>query len=388
MNIPLVIFSSQDFDDLPTRKHRLAKRFAANGQKVLYIEAPFTYLSALKDPTYKPKLLRAGKIVEAEKNLFVASPPPMMPFYGRFGIMQKMACRTIANFAQNAMKKVGFPKEFAALFYLPWMTPIVGKVKPRVAIYDCVDDHAGYGGTSSKTFIEAAEGKLSASCDIVFATAKALAKKLAKHNPNTIYMPNAVDPSLFALQPPAPELQNIPLPRVVYAGALRWWFDPELLFDVASARPDVNFVIIGEERNSELGDVGAKLRNLPNTFFLGKKPQSELPSLMSGATCGIIPFKVSDLISSVSPLKLYEYASMGLPTVSVPMEEVLDMPDEVVRIANTAKDFGGWIDKLIGESPDKKALESFVARNTWEARFQIFEKELAKAWEKRSGSPR
>ncbi len=388
MNTPLVIFSSQDFDDLPTRKHRLAKRFAANGQKVLYIEAPFTYLSALKDPTYKPKLLRAGKVVEAEKNLFVASPPPMMPFYGRFGIMQKMACATIANFAQSAMKKVGFPKEFAALFYLPWMTPIVGKVKPRVAIYDCVDDHAGYGGTSSKSFIEAAEGKLSASCDIVFATAKALAKKLAKHNPNTIYMPNAVDPSLFAQQPPAPELANIPLPRVVYAGALRWWFDPELLLEVANARPNVSFVVIGEERNSELGESGAKLRNLPNTFFLGKRPQRELPSLMSGASCGIIPFKVSDLISSVSPLKLYEYASMGLPTVSVPMEEVLDMPDEVVRIANTAKDFGGWIDKLIEEGPDKKALESFVAQNTWEARFQIFEKELGKAWEKRSGSPR
>jgi len=58
MNVPLIIFSSQDFDDLPTRKHRIAKKFASQGSKVIYIEAPFTHLSAIKDPTYRPKVER------------------------------------------------------------------------------------------------------------------------------------------------------------------------------------------------------------------------------------------------------------------------------------------------------------------------------------------
>lgn len=381
--IPLVIFSSQDFDDLPTRKHRLANWLSSKGNPVLYIEAPFTYLSALKDPTYRPKVERAGKIEQINPNLWVASPPAMMPFYGRFGVCQGMACGKISNFALSTMKKIGFPKEYAALFYLPWMEPVMRRVRPKANFYDCVDDHAGYGGTSSKSFIESAEAKLCFSADTVFATARSIAGRLSQFNQNTIYMPNAVDPTLFQSNGESDVVKIIPKPRAVYAGALRWWFDGNLLLEVAKARPNVNFIIIGEERGGELGAEGQTLRTLPNVHFLGKKPQKELPGLMAGASCGIIPFKQGPLIASVSPLKLYEYASMGLPTVSVPMMELEDMPGEVVAIAPDSKSFIEALDRACKTQADSQALKKFVAANTWDSRMERFFTEFERIWQKK-----
>ena len=381
--IPLVIFSSQDFDDLPTRKHRLAYWMSVKGHPTLYIEAPFTYLSALKDPTYKPKVKKAGKVTKINDKLWVASPPSMMPFYGRFGACQNMAAGTIAGFAKKVMSQIGFPKDFAALFYLPWMEPVERDVKPKISFYDCVDDHAGYGGTSSKTFIESAEAKLCESVDGVFATAKSIANRLGQFNRNTIYMPNAVDPDLFTADVDSEITKYIPKPHIVYAGALRWWFDTKMMLDLARSRPAYSFIIVGEERNGELGAEGQMLRSLPNVHFLGKKPQSELPSLMSGASCGIIPFKTGPLIASVSPLKLYEYASMGLHTVSVPMMELEMMPDSVVTKVADTNGFIAAVDRAVTNPPDTQALKTFVSANTWESRMNRFYTEFEKQWQKR-----
>jgi len=378
---PLVIFSSQDFDDLPTRKHKLAKHFSSK-VPILYIEAPFTYLSALKDPTYKPKVKRSGQIKQIRPNLWVASPPAMMPFYGRIGFMQKMACGKIANFALKIMKEINFPKDFTALIYLPWMKPVIDKIKPRVVFYDCVDDHAGYGGTSSKAFIEKAEELLCKSCDAVFTTAKSLQKRLSSFNTNTVYLPNAVDPEIFKPTSPSSEVEIIPKPRVVYSGALRWWFDSDLMIHLAEELPNIHFIIIGGERNSELGENGRKLRAMHNVHFLGKRFQEELPGLMSGSCCGIIPFKENALIASVSPLKLYEYASMCLPTVSVPMAELVDMPADVVRVANGFEQFKQEILNFTLKSPNADVLKVFSANNTWDTRFALFEDELERCWKK------
>jgi glycosyltransferase involved in cell wall biosynthesis len=381
--IPLVIFSSQDFDDLPTRKHRLAGWMSVKGNPTLYIEAPFTYLSALKDPTYRPKVKRAGQIRKIHDNLWVASPPAMMPFYGRYGICQNMAAGKIANFARSVMKKIGFPKEFVALFYLPWMEPIIQSVKPKASFYDCVDDHAGYGGTSSKTFIESAEARLCENVSAVFATAKSIAIRLSSFNRNTVYMPNAVDPDLFTSDGESELTKYIAKPQIVYAGALRWWFDSQLMLGLAKSRPKYSFLIIGEERNGELGADGQALRSLPNVHFLGKKPQSELPGLMAEAACGIIPFKTGPLIASVSPLKLYEYASMGLHTVSVPMMELETMPNQVVTKAEGLEKFTEALDRAVANPPDRQALKAFVNANTWESRMNRFYSEFERQWQKR-----
>lgn len=381
--IPLVIFSSQDFDDLPTRKHRLANWMSVKGNPTLYIEAPFTYLSALKDPTYKPKVKRANRIEKKNDNLWVASPPPMMPFYGRYGICQNMAAGKIAGFAKTVMGKIGFPNEFVALFYLPWMEPIIDSIKPKASFYDCVDDHAGYGGTSSKSFIEDAESRLCGKVSTVFATARSITQRLSQYNRNSVYMPNAVDPDLFTSNTESELTKYISKPKIVYAGALRWWFDTNLMLELAKARPNYNFIIIGEERNGELGAAGQNLRYLPNVHFLGKKPQSELPGLMADAACGIIPFKTGPLIASVSPLKLYEYASMGLSTVSVPMMELETMPKEVVAKAQNTSDFLAALDTAVVNPPNRQALKTFVNANTWDSRMSRFYSEFEKQWQRK-----
>jgi len=382
MKTPLVIFSSQDWDDLPTRKHRFAKAFSADGNPVLFIEAPFTYLSRFADKSYKSKIKKAGSIKQVSENLWVASPPAVAPFYGRYKFAQNKACNKLVKFTKNVLEQISFPKEFVTLFYLPWMNPIREQMNPKVSVYDCVDDHTGYGGTQSPKFLDKAEGELTNGCSVVFATAKFLADKLREFNSNTIYLPNAVDPQLFKLTAEAEEIKDIPKPRVVYAGALRWWFDSDLMHEVAKSLPEVSFIIIGGERRKELGENGINLRNLPNVFFLGRKPQEKLPGFMSGSCCGIIPFKHVELTKSVSPLKLYEYAGVGLPTISVPMSELSSLPPEVVTIAENTEEFISAIKKTIKTKPDVTVLKDFVEKNSWSSRIDKFTQELKALWVK------
>ena len=346
MSIPLVIFSSQDWNDLPTRKHRFARKLAGEGNPVLYIEAPFTHLSRFGDKQYREKAKRSGSIQRIGDRLWVASPPAIMPFYARFHISHRRACAKLAEFALRTINDIDFPKEYGALFYLPWMNPVRRILSPKVSIYDCVDDHSGYGGTSSQAFLDEAEGKLAGDCDAVFATAKFLAQRLGHFNSNTTYLPNAVDTELFQPGKESAEVKGIMKPRVVYAGALRWWFDTDLLYKVADCLRTVSFIIIGSPRGKELGKNGSNLKGLNNVHFMGRRMQEELPLLMSGCSAGIIPFKTVELTKSVSPLKLYEYSAMGIPTVSTPMMELESLPKEVVTIARNTDEFVNSIKKI------------------------------------------
>jgi len=382
-SIPLVIFSSQDWNDLPTRKHRFARVLSSEENPILYIEAPYTYLSRFGDKQYREKEKRSGNIKKIGDNLWVASPPSIMPFYARYHWSHRKACRKLAEFAMQTTLDIGFPNEYAALFYLPWMNPIREMLSPKVSMYDCVDDHSGYGGTSSQLFLDKAEENLAGSCDLVFATARFLSQRLQRFNNNTIYLPNAVDTELFKPGKASADIKDIPKPRVVYAGALRWWFDTDLLYRVADELRSVSFIIIGSPRGRELGKNVNNLKALGNVYFMGRRPQEELPEFMSGCSAGIIPFKTIELTKSVSPLKLYEYSAMGIPTVSTPMMELESLPEEVVTIARNNNEFVDGIKKIIDNNTDNKTIREFALENNWQGRVDRFKRELADIWQKK-----
>src|SRR5690606_13415752 len=115
-------------------------------------------------------------------------------------------------------------------------------------------------------------------------------------------------------------------------GTLRDWVDLDLIANVAKARPELSFVLIGQV----LTDV-TRLHGLRNVYLLGQRDHHELPAYCKGFDVGFIPYRVEERMQFVNPLKLREYLSAGLPVVSTPIPEVARYRD-TCRIAATADD--------------------------------------------------
>jgi len=167
-------------------------------------------------------------------------------------------------------------------------------------------------------------------------------------------LPHGVELAMFqGPLPPAPiEYQDIPVPRVVYVGALTQWVDHALIADVARRLPNVSFVFIGPA-DAPFPDV----LNLPNLRYFGPRPYEAVPAYLRHADAAIIPFGKSPIVESAHPLKLLTYLAAGLPTICTPWRE-LEAMGLPVRIGRTAEEFAREIASALQSPRDPRLVES------------------------------
>ena len=144
------------------------------------------------------------------------------------------------------------------------------------------------------------------------------------------------------------------------------WFDVQLLKSVATQCKEINFAIIGPSKVRLPNDIGS------NVFFLDRKDYSEIPSYIYHCDMGIIPFKDNDLVKYVSPIKMYEFCSLGKPIVSISWEE-LERLDPPIYLAKSQDDFVYLTKKACEyvEENKREELIKFAQRNTWESRYNL-----------------
>jgi len=84
----------------------------------------------------------------------------------------------------------------------------------------------------------------------------------------------------------------------------------------------------------------------------------------------LIPFEVNELTNSVSPIKLYEYMSLGLNVVSTNLKEVKYI-NSPAYIADSYKKFVNYIKQAIkNKDKDRQRNIRFSKENTWNKRFE------------------
>ena len=159
-----------------------------------------------------------------------------------------------------------------------------------------------------------------------------------------------------------------------YYGAIAPWLDYDLIHETAKRHPEYELVFIGVDYDGALAKLDTSFKNI---HYLGAKKQSELPSYAVHFDCAIIPFMPGDIAKSTSPIKLFEYMALGLPTVCTKdLNECVGY--KYVYVAKNASDFEKYLQEAIGQSRDnnvKKELLAQAENNTWEYRA----KEILKA---------
>lgn len=185
---------------------------------------------------------------------------------------------------------------------------------------------------------------------------------------------NAVDDTHFS--PTARQLADAPAdlidvlatgnPIVGYYGALAPWLDYGLINRMTRDNPDKQFVFIGVDYNGGL----KHLERRENVHYLGSKNYSDLPNYSYWFDCAIIPFKQGEIAKSTSPVKLFEYMAMGLPTVCTRDLRECEGYDGVLMSENNAA-FVENVEKAIKLKQDdtvRGKLKESAKRNTWKSR--------------------
>lgn len=250
--------------------------------------------------------------------------------------------------------------------FIPYLD-IAEKKKCKV-IYENIDNwetslgNMFFSENALKQFLEKSE--------ILVGTSKLLEEQIKKYlekykikNKKILYLPNAVDSSLFEprkiYEKPEDLIQG--KKTLIYYGSL-WgtWFDWDLLKKVANSNKDISINLIGDYA----GIIDIKKQMPENIHFLGLKKQTDLPGYLYYSNYAILPFKTDEIGKYVSPLKLFEYIAMNKPVISTKLDDIITYDN--VYCSNKSEDWIRWINEGLEFNVEKR--NEFISNNDWYSR--------------------
>ena len=356
-----------DWDFRFQRPQQLLKQFALDGHRVFYICTRF-------DPSGATALAK-----ELEKSVYdVRLPGPAHVNCYREEIGQRLLDHFVTSL-EHFRDEYGL-EEAICLVQLPFWAPLALELRRRWGwriVYDCMDEHAGFSTTNSTMLNH--EGALIAGSDLVLATSRALYKKACDRARRTILLPNAADFEHFSSRSADQPLSDMPTPIVGYYGAISEWFDVEMIRNAAVARPDWQFVLIGDTFGANL----SSLKSLANIHLMGERPYASLPGYLHQFDVACIPFLRNRLTEATNPVKFYEYLSAGKPVVATDLPELEPYADYFYPVRSSA-DFVPQVEAALKEdSPARiQTRMEFARNNTWRQRHETLKSSIRELYPK------
>ena len=375
----IVCISTQDWDDLWTRKQRFMTKLARQGNRVLYIEQQMHLAGYIKH--FKSHWRRIITWLKGprkiEDNLYVYTFPIVLPFYQMSMWINGINHWLIAPALKKQMQNLNFGNPIYWI-YTPYSDRLIGKVGEKFVIYECVDELSASKGLVRKEIVQILERRLIRKSDLLVVTAQSLLDSKKHMAANALLVPNGVEIEHFrkVLSEDTSiheEIARIKRPVIGFLGSISYWIDIDLIQYVALSRPELSIVLIGPVRT----DV-SKIASLPNVYLLGRKDYQELPGYVKAFDVCINPYVLDGVAEGCSPLKLYEYLATGKPIVSVDMPEARKFR-RLIKIAGSKEKFVLEIDAALSED-GKFAADRIKEseKHSWDERFKQEESAIEK----------
>ncbi|ACY17193.1 glycosyltransferase [Haliangium ochraceum] len=364
-----IICFAKDWNEDPTSNHHVMMEMAKT-HRVLWLNSVATRTPNLKSGRDLRKIVtKLGAFLRGPEkihdNLWVYTPivVPLPHSKAAQAINRHILINTL-----RALRLMLGMRSFQLWTFLPNVADYVGSLGEELVVYYVVDEWSMFSYIDTDKTV-AAERRLLARADAVFAVCHALVDSKRAHNPETHLATHGVDQALFAqaLEPatevPA-DLADIPGPVIGFYGTLQDWVDLELIETLARRHPEWSIVLIGQAHV----DV-SRVAQLGNVHLLGRKPHADLPRYCKGFDVGIIPYVISERMKYVNPIKLREYLSAGLPVVSTAVPEVA-LYREHGAVADDHDAFErAVVAALASDTPEKRRARSeAMKRETWSAK--------------------
>ncbi|MCH7700144.1 MAG: glycosyltransferase [Planctomycetes bacterium] len=363
----LCIASRWDFD--PTCKHQIMKHLVQRDNHIVWVNYHGTRRPVLsrRDIGAAWRTLRqACRGATHVSERFTQMTPLLIP--GRHeGWLSAVNRRLVIAQIRAVLKRAQRldPRPLQIWTFAPDVAFLAGQFGEERLVYYCVDEFSAFECLDSAT-IRRSERELIDRCDVVVTTSEPLFEAKRKLHPNTYLVRHGVDITHFgrALDSvgsvPA-DIADMASPIFGFFGLFDHWFDEALLADVAAARPDFSFVLIGERRVPL-----SRLAALPNVRFLGRRPYADLPAYCAAFAAGLLPFKRNEMTRHINPIKLREYLAAGLPVVSTSLPEALRYRP-AVRIADDPRSFADALAgvSVAGTVEQRRQIQKMVVDESW-----------------------
>ncbi len=360
----IICFSIIDWSFRFQRPQQLMQQFAAAGHRVFYLNiSDFLTIyarprfSAQPMPGVRPDL--AGRLFDVR----LSTRHPLNLFSN---VIPAKEGEDVLR-ALDELRRSFNINEAVGVVMIPSWGGIAREAQERWGwriVYDCMDEWENFPGVHADSL--AAEQALVRSCDLLVVTAQRLYDKWKPFGRPMTLARNAADYEFYAERcRPNGLLADAAHPVIGYFGAIADWFDVGLLAEVARARPQYTFVLLGGVFEVDV----SPLQALPNVRLLGQQPYETMPQYLHHFDACIIPFRINAITEATDPVKLYEYLSGGKPVVSVRLPE-LEPYREHVYLADTPAEFAAGIDRALAEDgPELADARRAVARqHTWRER--------------------
>jgi glycosyltransferase involved in cell wall biosynthesis len=167
-------------------------------------------------------------------------------------------------------------------------------------------------------------------------------------------------------------------PTVGFVGAFEYWIDFDLILESARRLPNVKFLLVGGGRR--LNNLQKRIANLrlTNIKLTGAMPYREAMNHVAAMDVCLLPFTRDAVSDGSCPLKLFEYAALRKPIVSVSAREVKRIGAGWVAFADDALSFASAIESFIvdpraAERAGRQGRAMVESRYNWTSLARQFE---------------
>jgi UDP-galactopyranose mutase len=264
--------------------------------------------------------------------------------------------------------------DYLLWYYTPMALSFSRHLRPRVTVFDCMDELSTFKGAPQE--MKAREAELMGLADIVFTGGQSLYEAKAGCHDHLYCFPSSIEFDHFSLsrslsEDPADQAA-VPRPRIGYAGVIDERMNLDLLSAAAAMRPDLHFVMIGPVVKIDPGT----LPRAANIHWLGAKAYRDLPAYMAGWDVAMLPFAHNDSTRFISPTKTPEYLAAGKPVVSTSITDVVRpyAVEKLVRIADTPEEFVRAVDLCMTIDARSREwrdrVDKALSQNSWDVTWQ------------------
>lgn len=347
------------------RPQQLATRFPGE-TRILFVE-PWTlgHPPAVRPTVLTPRISRVSF--------------PFLPLHARSLKLRRLAYRlggsgaatstlfaiqrawtaTLGGFFRPGARRLALVQNFMG-------APTLDAWHPDRVIYDMIDAPLHFAPVPPR-LVPQWEGLLRRADRVVVTSGPLRTLALSGGARGATLVGNGVDASRFA----ATESRVAALPGragapvLGYVGSIHAWFDVPLVTALAKAMPEAEVVLVGPAHPTTAAEIGRAAARHSNLHWIGPRPYEEIPSIVGAFRVGLIPFLRTPLTEAVNPVKLYEYAAAGLPSVTTRFSDEVERWSDAARVADTAEQFVVEVKSLLAAPPDRALLRAFAARHDW-----------------------
>lgn len=368
-----------DFTEFNSKSSRLGNYhycncFVKDGYEALWLSNAFNQLIYLKDKEdyrYK-KSISEVKRHQLRTNIYGFAPYAWRlygnyPFCRSSRILERFEKYIIPDI-RKSLRQMDFLEVNILWISNPKMYWLTNVVHYRKLIYRIADDYRHFAEFPD---IARIDEQLIAKADQVLIASSNMAEHVQRSGKKPLHISNGVEFEHFnqsGLECPQEYLGSV-RKRLIYIGALKSWFD-KVLIDKVAKQVDADIFLIGK-CETDLSE----LQKNKNIKILGARDYGLLPGYLQYADVALIPFIRSPATNGISPIKLYEYCSAGVPVVSIALDETARQKAPI-WLADTHEEFIDGIKYYLTHHVDRTELINFARMNSWTLRYELIKEAL------------